>query len=310
MVIYMEKTYEKLKININQKLEMTKSLSVIVNDFYDISESISKTFSKLCENNKLSKNIIPIFYSLQINFNGIIENLLLLNYDICFKILRTAIEQTIIFDSLCNNNIKMADYFVNWDLLENIKDYDFNKIANDYKACKNDLETFINMKYPNNIKKEKKVIKDLIKNNYGWYYIKWDFQSNLNLYQIAKQEKLLNLYDLFKTYSLNTHNNKLRTIFKQNKYEIKYGCRVVIGIYECLKSIIQVLQKFVIDDNQKYIPIDDVDILICSILVDLTLKQHVEILNDELKNEHNTTLNKNKKETSSKKINSSKKEKD
>jgi hypothetical protein len=277
----MEKPYIKLKSRIIEKLETTKSLSVIVNDYYEISESVSKVFSKLCDDKKLSDNIVPIFYSIQINFERLIENLLLLNYDICFKILRTIIEQTIIFNSLCNNNKNMADYFINWDLLANIKDYTFNKVKEDYFSCKKDLEIFVKLKYPGDTKKVNKVIKDLIKNNYGWYYKKWDFNSNLNLYKIAEQENLLDLYDLFKKYSLNTHNNKLRTIFKQNKYDIKYGCRVVIGIFTSLNSIIQVLQKFVINDNQKYIPFDDVDILICSKLVDSILKQHLEILEEE-----------------------------
>lgn len=131
----MEKPYIKLKSRIIEKLETTKSLSVIVNDYYEISESVSKVFSKLCDDKKLSDNIVPIFYSIQINFERLIENLLLLNYDICFKILRTIIEQTIIFNSLCNNNKNMADYFINWDLLANIKDYTFNKVKEDYLSC-------------------------------------------------------------------------------------------------------------------------------------------------------------------------------
>lgn len=277
----MEKPYIKFKVRIDKKLETTKPLAIVVNDYYDISESVSKVFSKLCENKKISSNIIPVFYSIQINFDGLVENFMLLNYDICFKILRTIIEQTIIFNALCNNNEIMSDNFINWDLLENIKDYSFNKVGKDYTDCKNRLEKFIKLRYPYDSDKAKKMIKNLVKNNYGWYYINWDFKSDLNLYKIAEQEKLIDLYDLFKKYSLNIHNNKLRTILKQNKYDTEYGCSVVIGMFKSLKSIIQVLQNFIIDENQKYIHFDDVDILICSKLVDSIIKQNLEILEEQ-----------------------------
>jgi hypothetical protein len=283
----MKSYYSEVELNINNKLKITKPLALVVDDYHTIFDFISKDFSRLSNKKMISENVILIFYSIHINFERLIENLLLLNYDICFKILRTIIEQIIIFTSLCNNDESMAYYFINWDLLANINDYSFKKVGKDYQLCKNDLDNFIKLKCSHDTKKADKVIKDLIKNNYGWYYKKWDFKSDLNLYKIAEQEKILDIYDLFRKYSLNIHNNKLRTILKQNKYEVKYGCRVVIGLFKSLSSILKVLQKITISEDQELIPVEDVDVLIYSKLAESIIEQNEQILKDEEKNTEN-----------------------
>ena len=254
-----KKYYKKIVIILKLKILSSKNLEYSINNYGDIKDEIEKLLKNIIEEDESYKYMYLLIISLYENIDTLLENLIIANHDICLKIIRSISEQLIIFKCLMQNEEYLREDFFNWSILNDYKNPKKEvELANTAKELYDKyilkLKEYMLDKEKNIDKTEmKRNINKLINNNYGWYYTKCKNNYNISLNYIAKNENCNDIYEMFKYYSEEVHNNNTRTLIIQCKHNLSMEYHVIELLLFVQHHILQIIKEYVPIKRYKYI---------------------------------------------------------
>ena len=254
-----KKYYKKIVIILKLKILSSKNLEYSINNYGDIKDEIEQLLKNIIEEDENYKYMYLLIISLYENIDTLLENLIIANHDICLKIIRSISEQLIIFKCLMQNEEYLREDFFNWSILNDYKNPKKEvELANTAKELYDKyilkLKEYMLDKEKNIDKTEmKRNINKLINNNYGWYYTKCKNNYNISLNYIAKNENCNDIYEMFKYYSEEVHNNNTRTLIIQCKHNLSMEYHVIELLLFVQHHILQIIKEYVPIKRYKYI---------------------------------------------------------
>lgn len=254
-----KKYYKKIVIILKLKILSSKNLEYSINNYGDIKDEIEQLLKNIIEEDESYKYMYLLIISLYENIDTLLENLIIANHDICLKIIRSISEQLIIFKCLMQNEEYLREDFFNWSILNDYKNPKKEvELANTVKELYDKyilkLKEYMLDKEKNIDKTEmKRNINKLINNNYGWYYTKCKNNYNISLNYIAKNENCNDIYEMFKYYSEEVHNNNTRTLIIQCKHNLSMEYHVIELLLFVQHHILQIIKEYVPIKRYKYI---------------------------------------------------------
>ena len=254
-----KKYYKKIVIILKLKILSSKNLEYSINNYGDIKDEIEQLLKNIIEEDESYKYMYLLIISLYENIDTLLENLIIANHDICLKIIRSISEQLIIFKCLMQNEEYLREDFFNWSILNDYKNPKKEvELANTAKELYDKyilkLKEYMLDKEKNIDKTEmKRNINKLINNNYGWYYTKCKNNYNISLNYIAKNENCNDIYEMFKYYSEEVHNNNTRTLMIQCKHNLSMEYHVIELLLFVQHHILQIIKEYVPIKRYKYI---------------------------------------------------------
>lgn len=254
-----KKYYKKIVIILKLKILSSKNLEYSINNYGDIKDEIEQLLKNIIEEDESYKYMYLLIISLYENIDTLLENLIIANHDICLKIIRSISEQLIIFKCLMQNEEYLREDFFNWSILNDYKNPKKEvELANTAKELYDKyilkLKEYMLDKEKNIDKTElKRNINKLINNNYGWYYTKCKNNYNISLNYIAKNENCNDIYEMFKYYSEEVHNNNTRTLMIQCKHNLSMEYHVIELLLCVQHHILQIIKEYVPIKRYKYI---------------------------------------------------------
>lgn len=254
-----KKYYKKIVIILKLKILSSKNLEYSINNYGDIKDEIEQLLKNIIEEDESYKYMYLLIISLYENIDTLLENLIIANHDICLKIIRSISEQLIIFKCLMQNEEYLREDFFYWSILNDYKNPKKEvELANTAKELYDKyilkLKEYMLDKEKNIDKTEmKRNINKLINNNYGWYYTKCKNNYNISLNYIAKNENCNDIYEMFKYYSEEVHNNNTRTLIIQCKHNLSMEYHVIELLLFVQHHILQIIKEYVPIKRYKYI---------------------------------------------------------
>ena len=253
------KYYKKMLIILKLKMYASKNLESSINNYGNIMYEIAKLLNSIIDKDEDYKYIYLLKISIYENLDRILENLIIYNHDACLKIVRSTSEQLIIFKCLMQNEKYLMKEFSDWSIMSDYKNskkgVELSSTGKQvFSECNLRIKKHIIANEPNiNNQKLEKYVDKLINNKYGWYYSKCKTNYNITLKNIAKNEKCDDIYEMFKEYSEQVHNNNTRVLILQEAHNLSMDYHVLVLLLFIQRYILDIIKEDISYETYKCI---------------------------------------------------------